>query len=404
MCRRFVCVVSCEELLALHTLLSNHDALRGHSLTHQAKILSFDKARRAQSARSHSHDSSRYATRDARSSRTGHSSRERSGSYAAARTRRGSDYAARAAERLRYSEDDAREIRQRSFDGARGDARSRSFGDVRGDGRYSYDSARDVRSGSYDSRRPASNRGAFDGRAYSAQSRDAYADSRLAWDDSLEEENPEQAEREPETLSRFEKLKRKHAKDKADRKFARQYGGGGDAAPGEGGSRAAVYKGEMGSAHRRSSRMQNEESSSASRRTRGGDSQKPAARLVRKPWFIATAVTAFCLVFTVSFLYPSAAQLYHSVRERDQLQAEYAAIEQRNDSIQATVDALSTDAGVEDRAHQEFGWVSKGENAVTVYGLDLDDDSTFTASIVPGSIPAPETWYSKLLDPIFGEK
>ena len=373
-------------------------------MTHRAKILSFDKARRAQSDRSHSHDSSRYATRDARSSRTGHSSRERSGSYAAARTRRDSDYAARAAERLRYSEDDAREIRQRSYDGARGDARSRSFGDVRGDGRYSYDSARDVRSGSYDSRRPASNRGAFDGRAYSAQSRDAYADSRLAWDDSLEEENPEQAEREPETLSRFEKLKRKHAKDKADRKFARQYGGNGDAASGEGGSRAAVYKGEMGSAHRRSSRMQNEESSSASRRTRGGDSQKPAARLVRKPWFVAAAVTAFCLVFTVSFLYPSAAQLYHSVRERDQLQAEYAAIEQRNDSIQATVDALSTDAGVEDRAHQEFGWVSKGENAVTVYGLDLDDDSTFTASIVPGSIPAPETWYSKLLDPIFGEK
>lgn len=361
-------------------------------MTHQAKILSFDKARRAQSDRSHSHDSSRYATRDTRSSRTGHSSRERSGSYAAARTRRDSDYAARAAERLRYSEDDAREIRQRSFDGAR-EPRSRSFGDVR-----------ETRSSLYDSRRPVSDRSSFDGRAYSAQSRDAYANSRLAWDDSLEEEGSEQAEREPETLSRFEKLKRKYAKDKADRKFARQYGGNGDAAPGEGGSRAAVYKGEMGSAHRRSSRMQNEESSSASRRTRGGDSQKPAARLVRKPWFIATAVTAFCLVFTVSFLYPSAAQLYHSVRERDQLQAEYAAIEQRNDSIQATVDALSTDAGVEDRAHQEFGWVSKGENAVTVYGLDLDDDSTFTASIVPGSIPAPETWYSKLLDPIFGEK
>lgn len=383
-------------------------------MTHQAKILSFDKARRAQSDRSHSHDSSRYSTRDARSSRTGHSSRERSGSYAAARTRRDSDYAARAAERLRYSEDDAREIRQRSYDGAR-ESRSRSFGDVRSDARYSYDSARDarphsydsardVRSGSYDSRRPVSDRSSFDGRAYSAQSRDAYANSRLAWDDSLDGEDAEQAEREPETLSRFEKLKRKYAKDKADRKFARQYGGSGDAASGEGGSRAAVYKGEMGSAHRRSSRMQNEESSSASRRTRGGDSQKPASRLVRKPWFIATAVTAFCLVFTVSFLYPSAAQLYHSVRERDQLQAEYAAIEQRNDSIQATVDALSTDAGVEDRAHQEFGWVSKGENAVTVYGLDLDDDSTFTASIVPGSIPAPETWYSKLLDPIFGEK
>lgn len=350
-------------------------------MTQQAKILSFDKARRAQGDRSHSLDSSRYATRDARSSRTGYSSREHSGTYAAARTRRDSDYAARAAERLRYSEDDVRDVRQRSFDGAR-----------------------ETRSSSRDSRRSASGRGSIGGRAYSAQSRDAYANSRLAWDDSLDEEGVEQEEREPETLSRFERLKRKHAKDKADRKFARQYGGNGDAASGEGGSRAAVYKGEMGSAHRRSSRMQNEESSSASRRTRGGDSQKAAARLVRKPWFIATAVTAFCLVFTVSFLYPSAAQLYHSVRERDQLQAEYAAIEQRNDSIQASVDALSTDAGVEDRAHQEFGWVSKGENAVTVYGLDLDDDSTFTASIVPGSIPAPETWYSKLLDPIFGEK
>lgn len=65
-------------------------------------------------------------------------------------------------------------------------------------------------------------------------------------DDSLDEEGVEQEEREPETLSRFEKLKRKHAKDKADRKFARQYGGNGDAASGEGGSRAAVYKGEMG--------------------------------------------------------------------------------------------------------------------------------------------------------------
>lgn len=352
-------------------------------MTQQAKILSFDKARRAQGDRSHSLDSSRYATRDARSSRTGYSSREYSGTYAAARTRRDSDYAVRAAERLRYSEDDVRDVRSRYAGEGTRDACSRH---------------------SCDSRRSASDRGPVGGRAYSAQSRDAYANSRLAWDDSLDEEGVEQEELEPEMLSRFEKLKRKHAKDKADRKFARQYGGNGDAASGEGGSRAAVYKGEMGSAHRRSSRMQNEESSSASRRTRGGDSQKPASRLVRKPWFIAAAVAAFCLVFTVSFLYPSAAQLYHSVRERDQLQAEYAAIEQRNDSIQASVDALSTDAGVEDRAHQEFGWVSKGENAVTVYGLDLDDDSTFTASIVPGSIPAPETWYSKLLDPIFGEK
>ena len=187
-------------------------------MTQQAKILSFDKARRAQGDRSHSLDSSRYATRDARSSRTGYSSREHSGAYAAARTRRDSDYAARAAERLRYSEDDVRDVRSR----------------------YAGEGTRNVRSRSRDSRRSASDRGPIGGRAYSAQSRDAYADSRLAWDDSLDEEGVEQEELEPETLSRFEKLKRKHAKDKADRKFARQYGGSGDAASGEGGSRAAV--------------------------------------------------------------------------------------------------------------------------------------------------------------------
>ena len=177
--RRFACVVSCEELLALHTLLSNHDALRGHSLTQQAKILSFDKARRAQGDRSHSLDSSRYATRDARSSRTGYSSREHSGTYAAARTRRDSDYAVRAAERLRYSEDDARDVRSR----------------------YAGEGTRNVRSRSRDSRRSASDRGPIGGRAYSVQSRDAYADSRLAWDDSLDEEGVEQEELEPETLS-----------------------------------------------------------------------------------------------------------------------------------------------------------------------------------------------------------
>ena len=167
-------------------------------MTQQAKILSFDKARRAQGDRSHSLDSSRYATRDARSSRTGYSSREHSGAYAAARTRRDSDYAARAAERLRYSEDDVRDVRSR----------------------YAGEGTRNVRSRSRDSRRSASDRGPIGGRAYSAQSRDAYADSRLAWDDSLDEEGVEQEELEPETLSRFEKLKRKHAKDKADRKFA----------------------------------------------------------------------------------------------------------------------------------------------------------------------------------------
>lgn len=48
--------------------------------------------------------------------------------------------------------------------------------------------------------------------------------------------------------------------------------------------------------------------------------------------------------------------------------------------------------------------VKKGEETATVSGLDLEDDEagTFRANIVPGSVEAPETWYSPLLDALFG--
>ncbi len=231
---------------------------------------------------------------------------------------------------------------------------------------------------------------------------EAYAASRLAY--SEEDDQAEEESTPGKSPSRLERFKRSVSKSKADRAFNRQYGGD-DRTSGasDSGPRAAVYKGEMGQAHRRASRMQDEKATSS----RGDAGRTPASRVpkfMKRPWFIATAGAAACIVLTAAFLYPSAAQLYHSTRERDQLQAEYAAIEQRNEAIQSTVDSLSTDAGIEDRAHQEYGWVSKGENAVTVYGLDIDDDSTFTASVVPGSVPAPETWYSKLFGPIFGEE
>ena len=83
---------------------------------------------------------------------------------------------------------------------------------------------------------------------------------------------------------------------------------------------------------------------------------------------------AACLVLTGIFLYPSAKQYYVTMRECDRLQAEYEAIENRNANIQSEVDALATDAGVEDRAREEFGWVKTGEHAVNVRGLDVGED------------------------------
>lgn len=194
-------------------------------------------------------------------------------------------------------------------------------------------------------------------------------------------------------------FRRLRAKDKADKRFAQQYGDGGasKAAAEAAGPRAAVYKGEMGSAHKRAASMQN--SGGATRSGRGSSSAKRGRAF--HPALLASVAVAACLLFGCVFLYGPAKTYYQEVRECDRLEAEYAALQARNEAIQGEVDALSTDAGIEDKARSEFGWVKEGENAVSVSGLDVEDESSFTANIVPGSVEAPDTWYS-FLDPLFG--
>lgn len=119
-------------------------------------------------------------------------------------------------------------------------------------------------------------------------------------------------------------------------------------------------------------------------------------------WGVASLVVSVCLVFSCAFLYGPAQQYYQEVRERDRLQAEYTAVQQRNDALQDEVDTLSTNEGVEDRAHEEFGWVKSDETAGSVTGIDVEKESDFRANIVPDSIDPPDTWYSGILDPLFG--
>lgn len=198
--------------------------------------------------------------------------------------------------------------------------------------------------------------------------------------------------------SKWEKFKRERAKSKVDRTFARQYGDQTSAA--SSGPRAALYKGEMGASHKRAARMQNAggDAGASQRRFSAGH-----ALAALSPRMAVSLACVACLVLTCVFLYPTAKQCYVTMRECDRLQAEYEAIENRNAAIQAEVDALSTQEGVEDRAREELGWVKTGEHAVTVYGIDVsEDDAAFSANIVPGSIEAPETWYSQWLDPLFG--
>ncbi|MFR1640544.1 MAG: FtsB family cell division protein, partial [Eggerthellaceae bacterium] len=120
-----------------------------------------------------------------------------------------------------------------------------------------------------------------------------------------------------------------------------------------------VYKGEMGAKHRQAARMQGKAGSQAS--AKRGSTTGSGASLVSSPRFIACAAVAVCLALSCLFLYPSAQQYYQSVRDRDRLAAEYAALVERNGAIEGEVATLQTDSGIESRAHEQLGWVKDGE-------------------------------------------
>ncbi len=252
--------------------------------------------------------------------------------------------------------------------------------------------------------------------------RGAFAESRRASDDALGREaraagsrrasNAERPRRGSENgavdeaapeerPSRFAAKRRARAKSKAGRAFAKQFGGA-DSDAAQAGPRAAVYKGEMGAKHRQAARMQNAGASQASlkRGTRSVSSES----LVSSPRFIVGMALTVCLALSCVFLYPSAQQYYQSLRERDRLAAEYAAIVERNNAIEGDVAALKTEQGIQNKAHEQLGWVENGEQAGKVKGVDATeaDDSAVHANVVAGSVDVPQTWYSPFLDALFG--
>lgn len=203
--------------------------------------------------------------------------------------------------------------------------------------------------------------------------------------------------------SKKDRRRKQKAKAKAEKLFTKQFGSG-DAASGEGGgSRAALYKGEMGRSHKRafedlggSTRSRRKESSA---RASGG--AKAESRVTLR-LAIVLGVLVF-LVFSVLFLYPPARQYYLELRTHARLEAEYKALSARNKAIQKEIDRLSTDEGIQDEAREQLGWVQEGEVAVVVEGLDAEEEEeAVQAQILSGSVKAPETWYSPTLDVVFG--
>ncbi len=208
--------------------------------------------------------------------------------------------------------------------------------------------------------------------------------------------------REITAADRREAKRRARTKEKASRAFDKQFGGQAESADGP---RAAVYKGQMGASARRAQRMQAEEGSAKARKSRHAGFSISA--LLQSRQFMVSAIAAACMVLAVVWLYPTAQQYYCSVRNYDKLALEYEALADRNSTLQTDVDALQTDSGVEQRAHDQLGWVKKGEETAYVSGLSTqtsDSSSTVVANISSDSVQAPTTWYSPVLDVVFAYK
>lgn len=203
-----------------------------------------------------------------------------------------------------------------------------------------------------------------------------------------------------------EAAKQRRSKARAEKKFAKLYGGDGAAASAqsdEGGPRAAVYQTKMGARHRKAAQALQQKAAqgiSAASGFVGGITLPDLKALPKRTVRILTVIG--CAAFLAFMLYSPAQQCYQQVRERDRVAAEYAAVLDRNQALADSVDMLQTEEGIEDKAHAEYGMVKDGEEAGSVSGIDVQSSTDFVANVVPGGVGAPDTWYSGLLDFLFG--
>ena len=227
------------------------------------------------------------------------------------------------------------------------------------------------------------------------------------YDNDFDDDGPMQRKR-TSLRSRVNKARHDWRSRKADRAYARDYDDARASAPA--GPRPAVYRGQMGRTHQRSARMQD-----ASRTASGF--QTPAFlegifrviridRLPVRPAFVYSALALMCAAFFAFNVFPAAQDYYLQSRANDQLAAEYQAVLDRNAELEQHVAALQTDEGMEELAHESLGWVKDGEHSVSILTEGSADPGSGTLSetgaIIEGSVPTPETWYSPVLDVVFG--
>ena len=215
--------------------------------------------------------------------------------------------------------------------------------------------------------------------------------------------------RQNNTATARDRRRRQRSKERADRMFDRQYAESRrEAAAEEGAPRAALYKGKMGSSHRRSTRMQR--SSTAGPVSAKIDPAGWFSNLNLSPRSLKIGTAVLCVVLAFVFLYTPAQQYYQAQRENDRLVAEQAYIEQRNEVLDAQNDTLASDAGMEDAVRQKYGYVVSGDQVAVVSGLSdhvvgtalAADNDDIEANVLSSTVKAPEEWYTPFLDAFFG--
>ncbi len=121
------------------------------------------------------------------------------------------------------------------------------------------------------------------------------------------------------------------------------------------------------------------------------------------PVLVVILVIIVLLMLAAVILYPAARDYYYAMRENQRLNAEYEEVLNRNNKIQQRIDELNTPEGIADKAREELGWVLEGEEAVNITGLGQSEVSTgLPSDVKPGSVRAPEDWWTQTLDEFFG--
>ena len=158
----------------------------------------------------------------------------------------------------------------------------------------------------------------------------------------------------------------------------------------------------MGSSHKKSAKMQ---AKAAGSHIAGKASRfsMPNVKLPKmsKALSRTLATVGIVALFAVA-LYGPAQEYYQQMRETDRLQSEYLAVAARNNTLQSTIESLTSDEGIEDKAHTDLGYIKPGEQTASVRGANIIDTTEFSSNVAPGSVSAPETWYSPFLDVLFG--